>query len=80
MRHEVLKRGRRGARRLLTPQRVDQAIGGDHASDIEEQECEDRALLLSAQGKRFAVGGGLERTEDSELEPPLFSPLAQRKL
>jgi hypothetical protein len=72
---EVLQRRRRGLRRALAPERVNYAIDRDDSTGVEEQEREQRALLLAAKGDRMPVFEDLERTEDSELEHlPFLAP------
>src|ERR671923_201963 len=65
---EVLKGGRSRLRRVLTPERVDQAVGRDGAAGIDEEEREQGPLLRPAERQRFAVRAHLDRPEDAELE------------
>ena len=45
LRDEVLQRGGGSRRRALSPQQVDQSVGRDDASGIQQQDCQDGALL-----------------------------------
>ena len=59
---------RRGLRRLLAPELVEQAIGRDHLARADDQAAEQRALLLAAERDLPVVPHDLERPEDAELE------------
>ena len=45
----VVDRGERSARRLLTPQDVDHAVGRDDLIGVDEQQGEERALVSAAE-------------------------------
>jgi hypothetical protein len=64
-----LKRFVGGLRRLLVPERVDQAVGGDDLVRVHEQACEQRPLLGAAEVERFSFVEHFERAEDSEVHP-----------
>ncbi len=68
LRDVVLKRvlGRR--RRLPGPELLDQLIGGDDLARPQQQQGEERPLLLARQRHRLAVGEHLQRPEDPELQ------------
>ena len=57
-----------GVRRILRPQLVDQPLGGDELVRPQGEGREQRSLLASTQGERFAVEVHLERSEDQEFE------------
>ena len=52
------------------PELVDQRLAGDDLVRAQEEKREQRPLLASAEGDEPAVADDLERTEDSELQPP----------
>ena len=58
--------GRR--RRLSGPELLDQLIGGDGLARPQQQQREQRALLLPRQRHRLAVGQHLQRAEHPELQ------------
>ena len=60
----VLKRGRRGARRVFAPERRDQRLRRDDVISAQEQERERASLLLAPEDERLSVGG--QRFEWSE--------------
>lgn len=63
-----MKRRRGGPGRLLAPERVHEKLGRDDVIRLEQEHCEDRALLLAAERERApVVGEYLERPEDPEL-------------
>ena len=67
-----MKRRRRRARRLLTPQDVDQAVGGDDASGFEQKRSEHGPLLVTPEQDRARFADDLERAEQAEFEHVLF--------
>ena len=67
-RDRVLERCRCRLRRVLAPEQVDQAIGGDHATRLDQQGREKGPLLLPAHDDRAAVALDLERAEDPEFK------------
>jgi hypothetical protein len=52
---------------LLFPERIDQAIGGDHPVRLQEQHGQEGALLPAAQVAHLAPCEHLERTQDAKL-------------
>ena len=68
LRDEILERRRRGLRRLLTPELVDEAVGCHDLARPHEQEPEQRTLLLAAQRERRRPADDFERPEDAELD------------
>ena len=68
LRHVDLKRLRRGVRRRLVPQRVDQAVARDDAVCLQQEESEESALLLSTEIDRVPVRAHLQRAEDLKLQ------------
>ncbi len=64
----ILERRRRGLRRPLTPQLVDEALGCHDLTRPHEQEPEQRTQLLAAQRKRRFVLHDLQRAKDAELD------------
>ena len=68
LRDRVLERGRCGARWVLTPELVDEALGREGLVCPQEQECQEGTLISAAELHRRAFVQHLERTEDSELE------------
>src|SRR5439155_23773372 len=46
---EVLKRGRRRARRVLAPESIDQPVGGDRAARVDQEQCKQCALLRASE-------------------------------
>ena len=65
---EVLERRRRGRGRIVLPQRLEETVGRDDPSRLEQQHREQRALLRAAELDRLSVSTGLERTEDGEFD------------
>jgi hypothetical protein len=58
----------RGGRwRLSVPDLLDQALGRDWAPPPEQEESEERSLLVAAQRDRLTVFFDLERSEDPKL-------------
>src|SRR5262249_44501893 len=56
-----------GRRRFSVPDLLDQALGGDGAPAPEQEESEERSLLVAAQRDRVTVSLDLERSEDPKL-------------
>src|SRR5207253_2833221 len=56
---------RRG--RLLLPKRVDQTVAGHDAVRLQQEECQQRALLLPTKIERQPVRSHLERAQEIEL-------------
>jgi hypothetical protein len=48
---------------------VDKSFAGDHAIGVEEQDCEQRALLRPAERDELTVAARLERSQDAEVKP-----------
>ncbi len=67
-RNRVLERGRRGLRRLFAPDEIDEPIGRDHPSRLEQQRGEQRPLLLTAERDRPGPALDLEGAQDPELK------------
>ena len=83
---EVLERRLRGARRLLAPEGVEQAVGRDGAAGLEEQDGEERPLLGAPEREGDAVSPHLERAEEPEVKVgvgvlpahgPVLAPFAE---
>ena len=56
------------SRRVVAPQGVDEEVGRDDLIRVQQEDGEQRALLLAAELQRLAVGGSdFERPEDPEL-------------
>ena len=53
--------------RVLTPERVDEAIARDDRIRLEEQDCEQCTPLLAAERDRFPVAACLQRPKQAEL-------------
>ena len=66
--HLVLQRCARRARRLLTPELVDQVVLRHRLVSVQQQQAEERALLGGRDGDDLAIASHLERPEDAELE------------
>jgi hypothetical protein len=62
-----LQRLLRSVRRLVGPERLNQAIAGNNSVRLEQEHCQQDALLLPSQVKRTPVGEDLERAEDPKL-------------
>ena len=60
----VLERLRRGRRRALAPERVDQPLGGDDLVAVDQQQREEGALPPAGERVRRGSVHELERTED----------------
>ena len=58
--------GRRGGRRLVAPDGVDQSLGRDHLARVEQQECEQGSLLGSAEGLGLVAVADLEVAQQPE--------------
>src|SRR5438132_4827993 len=68
LRDEVLERRRRGPRRLLAPQDVDQTVRRDNATRVQQEEGEHRALFRPAQRESLVAVAHFERAKYEELE------------
>src|SRR5262249_49983499 len=84
---KVLERGRRCLRPLLAPELLDDPIARKHLARVDQQEREQRTLLLAAEQDRAGLVDGFERPEDPELDHRRFvaprasteqAPLARR--
>ena len=62
-----LKRLLRRLRRLVLPERLDQAVSRDDLVRMEKQESEERTLLGAADVEDLPVLDDLEWSEDTEL-------------
>jgi hypothetical protein len=80
LRDEILQRRGGGAWRVLAPECVDQPIGRDDPASLEQEEHEERALLLTPELEWTSVVQRLERAENPKLEPFLRSGAADRRL
>jgi hypothetical protein len=58
-------------RRLVTPQRVDQAIGRDHFATVDEQQRQQRSLLGTAERDQPLLVEHFKRPKDSECDHDL---------
>ena len=67
LRDVPLQRLARSRCRLLLPERVDQSIARDDAVRLQQEQREQRALLLPTQVEREPVRSHLERAEKTEL-------------
>ena len=65
--HSDLERLARRLGRLLAPELVDQAVGGDDLIGVQEQVSENRLLPRPAEGDGVSSLEHLERPEDPEL-------------
>ena len=63
----------RGARWLLAPQEVDQAIGGDDLPDVQQEDRQHSALLGRTEVDDRPAGPRLERAEESKLHWASFA-------
>ena len=64
--HVHLQRGDRRARRLGSPERVDEAVPGDDRVRVQEQEGQQGALLGCSERQRAVVPDDLDRAQDAE--------------
>jgi hypothetical protein len=62
-----VERRRSRPRRTLAPQLIDQRVRRDDATGVQEQDREQRALLLPAERYLCAVDGDFERPQYAEL-------------
>src|SRR5207253_8894963 len=58
--------------RRITPQRIDDPVGRDDPVHVEQEQCEQSALLLSAELQKLAVIGDFERSENPKFEHVTF--------
>jgi hypothetical protein len=65
--HVDLQRLQRGRGRRFAPDPVDELLGRDDASAVDEQQREQPTLLRRAESGRLAVQLHLDRTQDAEL-------------
>ncbi len=63
------------ARRIVSPQLLEDALGGNDSVEVEQQQGEQRALLRRPQINGLAVRSDLERPQDPELHHALTSEL-----
>ena len=68
LRDIALKRLRRGFRRLLAPEVVDQPVDGDHAVSVQQQDREQRARLCRRQRDRLSVDESFDRPEEAKFQ------------
>jgi hypothetical protein len=78
--HVHLKRGDRGSGRLGTPERVDQPVARYDRVRIQEQQCEQGALLRGSEHERAVVPDYLDRSQDAEFDArsPVYRALKQK--
>jgi hypothetical protein len=70
----TLERGRSRPRRRVAPQRLDEAVLGEHTVGVEEQHSQERPLLTPAELERsIAIATSLERSEDPEVHQLLLA-------
>jgi len=71
-----MQRGRRGLRRLVAPELVDQAVGGDDLVGVEQEKREEGAALPASELERTVAIEHLERPEQPKLHamPPSGPP------
>jgi len=62
-----LQGGRRGLRRPIAPEPLDETVARDDFVRVQEKHAQQRALLRAAEPKRPAVGFGLEGPKYAEL-------------
>ncbi len=67
--HRHLERVCGSFRRILAPQRVDQAVPSNDRVGVEEQKRQQRALPPASYGKDTTFLLDLERAEQPELDP-----------
>ena len=90
LRDEVLERGDRGFRRLLAPQLIDDPVGRDDRTRVDEEKPEEGPLLLTSERDGSGLVCDVDRTEDPVLQhvvvvapaasadqTPLAAPLAE---
>jgi PHD/YefM family antitoxin component YafN of YafNO toxin-antitoxin module len=58
---------RRGRRRALAPEVVDEPVDRHSLVRVEKQECEQSTLLPAAEWEWMALADDLERTKDAEI-------------
>ncbi len=63
------------ARSVVTPQLLEDPLGGNDSVDVKQQQGEERALLRRPQIDGLAVGSDLERPQDPELHHTSTSEL-----
>ena len=64
--HVHLQRGDRRARRLRSPERVDEAVPRNDLVGVQEQEGQQGALLRGSEPQRAVVSDDLDRAQDAE--------------
>ena len=79
LRDEVLQRGDGSRRRALSPQQVDQSVGRDDASGIQQQDCQDGALLGPPIGRSLPSTKTSSRAKDPELQHVTVVALSKRR-
>src|SRR6478609_1763203 len=70
LRDEVLERGRRRLRALLTPELLDDAIARQHLASVDQQKREERPRSLASERDCALRADDLERSEDAEIRCP----------
>jgi hypothetical protein len=64
--------------RAVAPQQLDQPVGREDFTDVQQQDREERALLRRAQVGHDLTRADLERTKEPKFHPP--SPDGDRRL
>ena len=68
MRDVALEHVRGGLRRRVTPQVVDQSVGGDDLVRTQQEQREHSPLLRASEWERRPTGSDLQRAQDAEIE------------
>jgi hypothetical protein len=76
--HRHLKRVCRSLGRILTPQRVDQAVPSNDRVGVEEEKREQSALPPAPDGKDTTVLLDFEQAEQPELDP--LTPISSQSV
>ena len=61
---------RRGRRRLLAPDTVDEPVGRHRLAGVEREQGEERARLAGAEGDLSPPDAGLHGSQDTDVQPP----------
>jgi hypothetical protein len=65
--------------RLLLPERVDQPVAGDDPVGLDQEQGQERSVLLPAQIERPAVREHLKRAEDAKVHRYLVANVPRRR-
>jgi hypothetical protein len=63
LRHARLEHGARTPRRFVSPQQIDESVGGDRPADLQRQHAEDETLLLPGERQGASVVPDLNRSQ-----------------